>query len=185
MARNTQNSTANPSEIKQHILLLRGRRVIIDTDLARLYGATTKRLNEQVKRNRVRFPDDFMLILTKHEKDQVVANCDHLAKLKYSSTLPQAFTEYGAVMAANILNSQLAIEASVLVVRAFIHTREIIAEHASLQERLDELEKKITSKFADHEDELQDIRFAIQQLMIPNEKSTKSPIGFRTKNEIQ
>ncbi len=181
MTENTPDSTPNTFMIKQYILLLRGRRVIIDVDLAKLYGTTTKRLNEKIKRNRSRFPDDFMFILTKEEKEQVVANCDHLARLKYSSALPQVFTEYGAVMAANVLNSQIAIDASVLVVRTFIRTREIIAEHAALQTRLNELEKRIAAKFANHENELHEIKFAIQQLMIPAEKSVKNPIGFRTR----
>jgi len=88
-----------------------------------LYGVTTKRLNEQVKRNQRRFPEDFMFQLTKTEKDEVVANCDHLKKLKFSRTRPYAFTEHGAIMAANILNSDRAVEASVQVVRAFVRLR--------------------------------------------------------------
>jgi hypothetical protein len=86
--------------IEQRILLIRGQRVMLDADLAGLYGTTTKRLNEQVKRNRGRFPEDFMFQLTKKEKAEVVANCDHLAKLKFSPVLPNAFTEHGAIMVA-------------------------------------------------------------------------------------
>ena len=86
--------------IEQRILLIRGQRVMLDADLAGLYGTTTKRLNEQVKRNRGRFPEDFMFQLTKKEKAEVVAICDHLAKLKFSPVLPNAFTEHGAVMVA-------------------------------------------------------------------------------------
>lgn len=91
--------------ITAKILVLRGRRVLIDADLAALYGVTTKRLNEQVKRNTARFPADFMFQLTKKEKDEVVAICDHLENLKFSRARPYVFTEYGAVQAANILNS--------------------------------------------------------------------------------
>jgi hypothetical protein len=87
------------------ILMLRRERVIIDADLARLYGVTTKRLNEQVKRNADRFPADFMFQLTAAEKTEVVANCDHLSQLKFSPQRPYAFTEHGAIMAATILNS--------------------------------------------------------------------------------
>ncbi len=100
--------------------------MILDTDLAKLYGVTTKRLNEQVKRNRERFPEDFMFQLTPEERSEVVANCDHLSKLKFSPVLPCAFTEHGAIMAASILNTPRAIETSVLVVRAFVRLRKQI-----------------------------------------------------------
>ncbi|MCR4264291.1 MAG: ORF6N domain-containing protein [Candidatus Roizmanbacteria bacterium] len=86
--------------IEQCILLIRGHKVMIDADLADIYGVTTKRLNEQVKRNRDRFPEDFMMQLTEKGKAEVVANCDHLKKLKYSPALPNVFTEHGAIMIA-------------------------------------------------------------------------------------
>jgi hypothetical protein len=89
--------------IERSILLIRGQRVMLDADLAGLYGVSTKRLNEQVRRNRDRFPGDFMFQLTANEKAEVVANCDHLAKLRFSPVLPNAFTEHGAIMAANFL----------------------------------------------------------------------------------
>ena len=92
-------------DIGTAILTVRGERVILDADLAATYGATTKRLNEQVKRNADRFPPDFSFQLTAEEKAEVVANCDHLARLKFSPVLPRAFTEHGAIMAANVLNS--------------------------------------------------------------------------------
>jgi hypothetical protein len=88
--------------VQKAILLIRSEKVIIDADLAALYGVSTKRLNEQVKRNRGRFPDDFMFQLTSDEKAEVVANCDHLSRLKFSPNLPYAFTEHGAIMAANL-----------------------------------------------------------------------------------
>ena len=90
------------------ILLIRGERVILDADLARLYGVSTRRLNEQVKRNARRFPPDFTFRLTRDEKVEVVANCDHLAGLKYAKALPLALTEHGAIMAASVLNSDRA-----------------------------------------------------------------------------
>lgn len=99
--------------IEQRILLIRGQRVMIDSDLAELYGVPTKRLNEQVKRNRERFPNDFMFQLTAEEKAEVVANCDHLNKLKFSKALPFVFTEHGAMMAGFMLNSPHAVEMSV------------------------------------------------------------------------
>ena len=96
-------------------------------DLAELYGVSTKRLNEQVKRNRDRFPGDFMFRLTAKEKAEVVANCDHLTKLKFSPNEPFAFTEHGAIMAANILNSKRAIDMGLLVVRAFVKLRQLLS----------------------------------------------------------
>ena len=98
---------------------------MLDADLAGLYGVTTKRLNEQVKRNRKRFPADFMFQLTSREKAEVVANCDHLTRLKFSPTNPFAFTEHGAVMVASVINSERAVEVSVYVVRAFVKLREL------------------------------------------------------------
>ena len=96
--------------IERKILLIRGEKVMLDADLAALYGVTTKRLNEQVKRNRERFPNDFMFQLTEEEKAEVVANCDHLKRLKFSPALPYAFTEHDAIMLASVLNSPLAVQ---------------------------------------------------------------------------
>ena len=117
--------------MEQTILLIRGHRVMLDADLAHLYGVTTKRLNEQVKRNRNRLPTDFMFQLTSKEKAEVVANCDHLTKLKFSPAKPLAFTEHGAVMVASVLNSKRAIEVSIYVVRAFVKVREVLGSHRS------------------------------------------------------
>ena len=107
-------------EISRRILTVRGQRVMLDADIAELYGVTTTRLNEQVKRNRHRFPDDFMFRLNSVEKAEVVAKCDNLSRLKFSPVLPYVFTEHGAIMAASVLNSKRAVETSVYVVRAFV-----------------------------------------------------------------
>jgi len=117
-----------PQPIEPLIIDLRGLRVILDADLAGIYGVPTKRLNEQVKRNADRFPEDFMFRLTEAEKAEVVANCDHLQNLKFSPQLPAAFTEHGALMAAMVLNSPEAVAMSVFVVRAFVQMRERLAE---------------------------------------------------------
>src|SRR5690349_2525871 len=109
-----------PEEIATRILVLRGQRVLVDADLARIYGVSTKRLNEQVKRNSRRFPEDFVFQLTASEKAEVVAKCDHLKGLRFSKNLPYAFSEHGAIQAANVLNSDAAIEMGVQVVRAFV-----------------------------------------------------------------
>ena len=103
MAKELNNSFLIPDEVViNKILMLRGKKVMIDKDIAELYGVTTKRLNEQVKRNTRRFPEDLMFQLTQEEKEEVVANCDHLKNLKFSPNLPFAFTEHGAVMLANL-----------------------------------------------------------------------------------
>src|SRR4026209_2076258 len=106
--------------IERAILLIRGEKVMLDSDLASIYGVTTKRLNEQVKRNPGRFPSGFMFKLTEEEKLEVVAKCARLARLKFSPYLPHAFTEHGALMLANVLNSDKAVAASVQVARAFV-----------------------------------------------------------------
>ena len=120
---------------------------MIDADLADLYGVRTKRLNEQVRRNAGRFPDDFCFQLSPAEKAEVVANCDHLLRLKFSPSLPYAFSEHGAIMAANVLNSPRAVKMSVHVVRAFVRLREMIASHKDLVKRLDELEERYDEQF--------------------------------------
>lgn len=108
-----KQSVVHTEDIERRILIVRGQKVMLDADLAELYGVTTKRLNEQVKRNRGRFPRDFMFQLATQEKTEVVANCDHLQRLKFSPVLPYAFTEHGAIMVASILNTTRAIEVSV------------------------------------------------------------------------
>ncbi|MCL6472473.1 MAG: ORF6N domain-containing protein [Firmicutes bacterium] len=163
--------------IKRKILTIRDHKVMLDADLAYIYGVSTKRLNEQVKRNHERFPKDFMFLLTKEEKDEVVAICDHLEKLKFSPNLPYAFTEYGAVMVASVLNTPVAIQMSVQVVRAFIKLREIIATHKEPEYRLAELEGKVDK----HDEEIKMILEAIHQLMTPPQ-NTRRKVGF-IKNE--
>jgi hypothetical protein len=164
-----------PSErIERAILLIRGHKVMLDTDLAHLYGVTTKRLNEQVKRNRNRFPADFMFQLTSKEKAEVVANCDHLTKLKFSPAKPYAFTEHGAVMVASVLNSKRAIEVSIYIVRAFVKVREVLGAHRELAQKLTELERRVES----HDTHIRSLFDAIRQLMEPT--ATKSRrIGFK------
>ena len=159
--------------IQKTILLIRGEKVIIDADLAALYRVSTKRLNEQVKRNSSRFPGDFMFQLSNDEKAEVVANCDHLNRLKFSRTLPYAFTEHGTIMAANVLNSERAIHASVEVIRAFVRLRLVLASNAELSRRLDELESKYDRQF-------KVVLEAIRQLMSPP-VSRRKQIGFRSR----
>ncbi|HET8548199.1 MAG TPA: ORF6N domain-containing protein [Bryobacteraceae bacterium] len=156
--------------VESRILLVRGQRVMIDADLALVYGVTTKALNQQVKRNKRRFPKDFMFRLTAGEKSEVVTNCDHLAHLKFSPQRPCAFTEHGAVMLASVLNSTAAIHASLYVVRAFVRLREVLAAHDDLVRRIEELELRFDAQFREVFD-------AIRQLMAPAQAGARR-IGY-------
>jgi len=158
--------------------MVRGHKVMIDSDLAALYGVSTKRLNEQVKRNAERFPGDFMFRLTRRERDEVVANCDHLSRVKFASTMPYAFTEHGALMAASILNTQPAVEVSLFVVRAFVELRESLSAQKELAKRLNELEARIERKFSSHDQAIASILSAIRELMAPPNPLKKRRIGF-------
>lgn len=142
--------------------MIRGEKVVVDVDLARFYGVPTKRLNEQVKWNRRRFPEDFMFRLTRGERAEVVAKCDHLSSLRFSKALPYAFTEHGALMAASVLNTRRAVEVSVFVVRAFVRLRRAIAGNPALSHRLDELERQL----GDHDRQIIALIQAIRQLTL-------------------
>jgi len=155
-----------------------------------LYGVPTKRLNEQVKRNQERFPSDFMFQLTADEKAEVVANCDHLAKLKFSKSLPYAFTEHGAIQAANVLASPQAIEVGLYVVRAFVHLRELVVSNKELALRLDELENttdlmSLKQETFEHNTrvQLKQIIDTLRELMAPPEPTKTRPIGFVTPDD--
>lgn len=174
-----------PSErIERTILLIRGQKVMLDADLALLYGVTTRRLKEQVRRNPDRFPSDFMFKLTLREKAGVVANCDHLAKLRFSPYLPYAFTEHGALMLGNVLNSSRAVQVSLQIIRTFVKLREMLASNVALARKLEEMEKKYDQRF-------QIVFEAIKQLLETPPKSDrkigvrveepKSPYGRKTK----
>ena len=162
--------------IERAILLIRRQKVMLDADLAELYGVPTKAMNQAVKRNRDRFPADFMFRLTEREKDEVVTNCDHLKRLKYSPVLPHAFTEHGAIMLANVLNSRRAIEVSVYVVRAFVRLRRLLSTHRELAQKLAELERKVQS----HDEHIRSLFHAIRELMAPPEPKRRR-IGFQAK----
>ena len=166
-------------DITTLIVTVRCQRVILDRDLAALYGVPTFRFNEAVKRNRSRFPEDFMFQLTREE---VASLTSQFAMSKSGRggrrTLPYAFTEHGTVMAANILTSPKAIQMSVFAVRAFIRLREMVSTHRELSRRLAELEKRLES----HDEQIQLILKAIKPLMAPPEKTPKK-IGFQLKEK--
>ncbi len=129
------------------IFQFRGVKVIVDTDLATLYGVPTKRLKEQVKRNIARFPSDFMFELTKIEKDELVANCDRLASLKHSSINPLVFTEQGVSMLSSVLNSEKAIQINIEIMRAFARYRAFLNENVELRKEILKLDAKVNQAF--------------------------------------
>jgi hypothetical protein len=158
-------------KVERAIILMRGEKVILDSDLARLYGVSTARLNQQVNRNLGRFPGDFMFRLTEEEfKNLILQNATSKKGRGGRRKLPYAFTEHGAIMAANVLNSQRAVQASVQVVRAFIQLRRMFASNAELVRKLEKLEKKYDRQFKIVFD-------TIRELMIPPGKP--KVIGFR------
>ena len=128
-------------DIEKLIITVRGEQVLIDQDIARLYGVTTKRLNEQAKRNSARFPRNFRFELTVEERDEVVANCDHLQSLKFRPTLPFAFTEQGIGQLSSVVHSQQAIERSIVIMNAFVAMRRFIVQNAGILMRIAHLER--------------------------------------------
>lgn len=175
------NEALVPAErIAQSILLLRGQKVLLDTDLAELYGVTTKRFNEQVRRNLERFPGDFMFQLTQAEWESLRSQFATLktGRGQHRKYLPYAFTEHGAIMAATILNSPRATEVSVYVVRAFVQLRDLLAGNKELAAKLAELETRIERKLDSHDQAIAGLIDAIRELMRPPEPSKKRPIGF-------
>lgn len=128
-------------EIEKLIITVRGEQVLLDQDIARLYGVTTKRLNEQAKRNSARFPSNFRFELTAEERDEVVANCDHLQSLKFRPTLPFAFTEQGIGQLSSVVHSQQAIERSIVIMNAFVTMRRFLIQNAGILMRIAHLER--------------------------------------------
>jgi len=166
-------------EITRAILVLRRHRVLLDSELAALYGVTTKRFNEQVRRNTKRFPADFMFQLT---ADEISCLRSQFATLKlgrgaHRKYLPYAFTEHGAIMAATIVNSPRAVEMSVYVVRAFVQLREMLASNKELARRFAQLETRLEKKLVAHDEAIAAILSAIRQLMHPPVPKRR-PIGF-------
>ena len=182
-------------QIERAIFLIRGQKVILDTDLARLYGVTAKRLNEQVKRNRHRFPDDFAFQLSSAEfaslRSQIAISSQQPIDSKENNLnwsqfatsssrhrgavyRPWVFTEHGAIMAANVLYSRRAVQMSVYVVRAFVRLRAILATHKELDKKLAELERRVKS----HDEHIQSLFEAIRRLMAPEIPRSRR-IGFR------
>jgi phage regulator Rha-like protein len=158
------------------ILFLRDQKVILDVDLAELYGVTVKRLNEQIKRNAGRFPADFLFRLSRAEYEnlrlQIATSSSSHGGRRY---MPNAFTEHGAIMAATVLNSKRAIEMSIFVVRSFVRMREALATNQQIEAKLAELERRLES----HDGDIQQLIEAIRELMEP-EPANSRRIGFET-----
>jgi len=172
----SKQALVSVKRVQQSLLILRGRRVILDSDLAALYSVPVKRLNEQVRRNAERFPEDFSFSLSKEEFEALRSQIATLetgrgAHRKY---LPRVFTEHGALMAASVLNSRKAVETSILIVRAFVRLRQILAENHHLASTLNELKRKVAS----HDNSIVVLFDAVRDLIAVPEKP-KRRIGFK------
>jgi hypothetical protein len=176
------------ANLESAIHLIRGHRVMLDSDLPAIYGVTAKRLNEQLKRNRPRFPDDFAFQLTVQEftnlksqiatsslRSQFGTSSSHGGKRK----LPWVFTEHGALMLASVLNSEIAVQASVRVVRAFVRLREMVAANAQLAAKLQELERRLDS----HDEGIANLFAALRQLLESSEPTKRREIGFHVREK--
>jgi hypothetical protein len=167
-------------QIEPSILSIRGQKVILDKDLAQLYGVTTKRLNQQVLRNKHRFPSDFMFQVSAAEQTdlrlQTATSKMGRGGRRYR---PYAFTEHGALMVASVLNTPRAVEVSVFVVRAFVKLRQMVATHKELAQKLGELERKVGG----HDDAIRSLVAAIRQLMTPPPEPKRGKIGFARERE--
>jgi phage regulator Rha-like protein len=170
-----KHRTNLPYAVESRILLLRHQRVILDADIAELYGVEVKVLNQQIKRNQKRFPADFVFQLSAKEyeglRSQIVTSKETRGGRRY---LPYAFTEHGAIMAATVLNSERAVQMSVFVVRAFVRLREMLTNNRKLAGKIDELENRLDS----HDSTIQDLIEAIKGLMTPEDPPRKR-IGFQ------
>jgi hypothetical protein len=167
------NTVVRAEKIESIILSIRGGKVILDSDLAYLYGVTTGNLNKAVKRNLDRFPQDFMFQLTHKEYEFLRFHFGILKRGRHSKYLPYAFTEQGVAMLSSVLRSKRAVQVNIEIMRAFVRLREILSAHKELARRLDQIEERMT----DHDEQIVAIFEAIRQLMNPPERDRKK-IGF-------
>jgi hypothetical protein len=177
MTTKSQALTVSIPEIGARILTIRGLRVMLDADLAILYGVTTKALNQAVKRNSERFPGAFMFELSRTEKGELVTNCDRFLNLRHSTVLPRAFTEKGVLMLANILRSERAVDVSIQIIEAFVQMRSALLTAPDLAKKIAEIETRL--------DGCEDQQRLFQDLVLPLLTIDMPPrprrIGFRTK----
>jgi hypothetical protein len=177
MAKKSNHALIPLEIIERRIFVLRGHRVMLDRDLAELYGVEIRVLNQAVKRNQFRFPEDFMFRLTVEEARSVLSSRSQIVILKRGSNikyLPYVFTEHGAVMLANILKSAVAMRASIQVVRAFVQSRQLLAANERLLRKLDGLEKRVGK----HDTDLRSILAMLRKIVDPPPERNRRPIGF-------
>jgi hypothetical protein len=175
---------AAPS-IEKRIFVVRERQVMLDEDLADLYGVETKRLVQQVKRNLKRFPEDFMFQLSQAEaealRSQIATSNDGRGGRRYA---PYVFTEQGVAMLSGVLRSDRAIAVNVEIMRTFVELRRVASSYAALHERLEELEEEMTGRLDQHDEQLAQIFKALHQLIDPPPRP-KKPVGFRVREEVE
>ncbi|PIW63176.1 MAG: DNA-binding protein [Candidatus Omnitrophica bacterium CG12_big_fil_rev_8_21_14_0_65_50_5] len=169
----TEVSLIPAEAIQSKILWIRNQKVMLDRDLAQLYNVETKQLNQAVKRNSARFPEDFMFQLTKTETHELVTNCDRFMTLRHSTSFPFAFTEHGILMLSSVLNSERAVQVNIQIMRTFAKLRELMATHKNLKGKIEEMEKKYDYQF-------KAVFEAIKKL-IDEPARRKRPIGFHVK----
>jgi phage regulator Rha-like protein len=174
---NRKQSLIPIEHIEKSIYLIRGQKVMLDRDLAELYGVETRVLKQAVRRNKKRFPDDFMFELTKEENQSLRSQNVILKRGKHSKYLPFAFTEQGVAMLSTVLNSERAIEVNIEIMRVFVRLREMLGAHRELAAKMKELETRIQN----HDEQIQAIFEAIRQLMNPPGQPRK-PIGFEAQD---
>ncbi len=157
--------------IEKKIFEIRGRKVMIDRHLADLYGVETRILNQSVKRNINRFPEEFMFQLTKDERNKVITICDNLDSLKYARTMPYAFTEYGVAMLSSVINNDKAIQVNIQIIKTFVKLRQLISSTSQLHKRLEEMEKKYNKNFK--------IIFQVLHELMEIPEKPRKEIGFK------
>ena len=171
MSRQSVESVIPYEVVQGMIFLIRGKKVMIDRDLARLYGVATKVFNQSVKRNINRFPEDFMFQLSKGEAGELVTNCDRFKMLKHSTACPYAFTEQGVAMLSSVLNSDRAIQVNIAIMRTFTKLKEMLFGHKELKVKIEVMEKKYDRQF-------QVVFKALKALFDEPEKGKNRSIGF-------
>ena len=169
-----KNSIIPIETITDKIFEIRDQKVMVDRDLATLYNVPTKALNQAVKRNSARFPDDFMFKLTKEERNELVTKCDRLSNLKHSSVMPNVFTESGVAMLSSVLNSEQAALINVQIIRAFVRLRQMLLENDALRYAVEGLERRVTK----NERSIQMAINTLQQIIAPPEPKEKKKMGF-------
>lgn len=157
--------------IQQRIFEIHGEKVMLDRHVAELYEVETRILNQAVKRNIERFPEEFMFQLSRDERDEVITICDDLHPLKFARTMPSAFTEYGIAMLSSVLKSKRAIQVNIQIIKAFVKLRKMLSSHVELRRKLEAMEKKYDKQF-------EVVFTAINQLMEPPPPKPKRKFGF-------